>query len=144
MNLGALIKWWERGVFAALFMSIALLGIGRLEFASPRAEHERVECVTHDFFFWIILRILLLIRGGWSELRLVKLRPLAPLGAFFAIVTVSLLPDFHDAGDYRYFALGCAHAVMVFDIFAPPSPAEMAAAADGNPAGRAGHSGSAL
>ena len=45
----------------------------------------------------------------------------APLGAFFTVVTISLLPDFHNAGDYRYFALGCAHAVMVFDIFAPPS-----------------------
>ena len=120
MNLGALIKWWERGVFAALFVSIALLGVGRLEFASPKQSMSAWSVSRTTFSFWIILRILLLIQRGWSELSLANLRPLAPLGAFFAIVTVSLLPDFHNAGDYRYFALACAHTVMVFDIFSPP------------------------
>ena len=120
MNLGALIKWWEQGVFAALFVSIALLGVGRLEFASPKQSMSAWSVSRTTFSFWIILRILLLIQRGWSELSLANLRPLAPLGAFFAVVTVSLLPDFHNAGDYRYFALACAHTVMVFDIFSPP------------------------
>ena len=107
-------------MFAALFVSIALLGIGRLEFASPKQSMSAWSVSRTTFSFWIILRILLLIQRGWSELSLANLRPLAPLGAFFAIVTVSLLPDFHNAGDYRYFALACAHTVMVFDIFSPP------------------------
>ncbi|MGH7874981.1 MAG: O-antigen ligase family protein [Candidatus Binatia bacterium] len=121
MSLRIFIKWWELGVFAALLISIALLGIGRLEFASAKNSMSAWSVSRTTFSFWIILRILLLMQRGWSEVSLANLRPLAPLGAFFTVVTVSLLPDFHDAGDYRYFALACAHAVMVFDIFAPPS-----------------------
>jgi O-antigen ligase len=114
-----LIKWWERGVFAALFVSIALVGVGRVEFMSPKQSMSAWSVSRTTFAFWIILRILFLIQRGWFELSLANLRPLAPLGAFFTIVTVSLLPDFHNAGDYRYFALACAHTVMVFDIFSP-------------------------
>jgi O-antigen ligase len=45
------------------------------------------------------------------------LKPLAPLGLFFLVVSLSLLPDFRQSGDYRYFFFGCAHAVMLFDVF---------------------------
>jgi hypothetical protein len=33
------------------------------------------------------------------------------------VVTVSLLPSFRQAGDYRYFLFGCLHYVMVLDLF---------------------------
>jgi len=41
--------------------------------------------------------------------------PFALLLFFFA-VAISLLPDFHQPGDFRYFFFGCAHAVMMMDL----------------------------
>jgi putative inorganic carbon (HCO3(-)) transporter len=32
-------------------------------------------------------------------------------------VAISLLPDFHAAGDFRYLFFGCVHALMVVDLF---------------------------
>jgi putative inorganic carbon (HCO3(-)) transporter len=40
-----------------------------------------------------------------------------PFIVFFGIVTLSSLPTFQLAGDYRYFFLGCMHYLMVLDLF---------------------------
>ncbi|MGE5218591.1 MAG: O-antigen ligase family protein [Chloroflexota bacterium] len=61
--------------------------------------------------------MLLLYQCGWRWRELKRFKSLAPLGLFFTVVTLSLLPDFYQAGDYRYFLFGCAHTVMVFDVF---------------------------
>ncbi|HVO93340.1 MAG TPA: O-antigen ligase family protein [Terriglobales bacterium] len=120
MYLHSLIKWWERGVFAALFLSIALLGVGRLEFGSPSQGMSAWSVSRTTFFFWLILQVLLWVQRGRFEPGFVHLRTLAQLYAFFAVVTLSLLPDFHAAGDYRYFTLACVHAVVVVDVFSEP------------------------
>jgi O-antigen ligase len=113
-----LIIWWERGLVAALCLSIALLGIGRVEFIVPGGGSISAWSVSRTtFFFWLLLKLLLLVRGGWAVTELSRLCSLAPLFLFFTLVTLSLLPDFHQAGDYRYFFFGCAHAVMLVDLF---------------------------
>ena len=69
------------------------------------------------FFFWCMLKLVLLLRGGWAATRLSELKSLAPLFLFFSAVTLSLLPDFRQSGDYRYFFFGCAHVLMLVDVF---------------------------
>lgn len=112
-----LLDWWQRGVVAALVLSIAFLGIGRLEFFSPSASVSAWSISRTTFFFWFIGEILRLCHGGWAELELKRLKTLTGLYGFFIVVTLSLLPNFHQAGDYRYLFFGCAHAVMMVDVF---------------------------
>jgi hypothetical protein len=108
--------WWERGLIGALGLSVALLGIGRVAF--PGGGSVSAWSVSRTtFFFWLILKLLLLIRFGWRRTGLSGLTTISPLFFFLIAVTVSLLPDFHQAGDYRYFFFGCAHAVMLVDLF---------------------------
>ncbi|HEY2922626.1 MAG TPA: O-antigen ligase family protein [Candidatus Binatia bacterium] len=107
--------WWERGLITALCLSVAMLGVGRMEFEGGRMSAWSISRTT--FFFWLALKLFLLVRGGWAATGLSTLRSLAPLLLFFTAVTLSLLPDFHQAGDYRYFFFGCAHAVMLVDLF---------------------------
>jgi O-antigen ligase len=111
------VTWWNRGLLAALCLSVAMLGIGRVEFGPEGGRMSAWSISRTTFFFWLILKLLLLVRGGWAATGLSTLRCLAPLLWFFAAVTLSLLPDFHQAGDYRYFFFGCAHAVMLLDVF---------------------------
>jgi O-antigen ligase len=111
------ILWWERGLVTALYLSIALLGVGRLESLQMRGSISAWSISRTTFFFWVFFKLLLFFRGGWTATGLPKLRSLTPLYGFFFVVTVSLLPDFHQAGDYRYFFFGCAHAVMLVDLF---------------------------
>ncbi len=70
-----------------------------------------------SFFFWLGFKVLRGVREGWTLGKGSALKPLAPLGVFFLAVTLSLLPDFRQSGDYRYFFFGCAHVVMVVDLF---------------------------
>jgi O-antigen ligase len=100
-----------------LALSIAFLGIGRIEFFTGGSVSAWSISRT-TFFFWLALKVLLLIRGGWTATGLSRLKTLTPLLFFFSAVTLSLLPTFRQAGDYRYFLFGCAHAVMVADLFA--------------------------
>ncbi len=116
-----LLEWGERYLTYALVLSIAFLGIGRLEFFGGGGSISAWSVSRTTFFFWLAFKALLWARGGWSATGLSRLRALSPLWVFFAVVTLSLLPDFHVAGDYRYFLFGCAHAVMVADLFASPS-----------------------
>lgn len=73
------------------------------------------------FFFWLLFKVAVLVRDGRSQAHFERLQPLAPLFWFFCAVTFSLLPDFRHAGDYRYFLFGCAHALMVADLFSSSS-----------------------
>jgi O-antigen ligase len=109
------VTWWGRGLIAALCVSVAMLGTGRMGFEGGGMSAWSVSRTT--FFFWLAVKLLLLVRGGWAATGLSTLRSLAPLLLFFTAVTLSLLPDFHQAGDYRYFFFGCAHAVMLVDVF---------------------------
>jgi O-antigen ligase len=111
------VTWWERGLIAAICLSVAMLGVGRVEFAPEGGSMSAWSVSRTTFFFWLALKLLLLVRGGWAATGLSTLHSGAPLLFFFTAVTLSLLPDFHQAGDYRYFFFGCAHAVMLVDVF---------------------------
>jgi len=112
-----LLDWWRRGLIAALSLSIVLLGVGRVEFVASGGSMSAWSVSRTTFFFWLLWKLLLLYHRGWAEFELNRLKLLAPLYLFFIAVTLSLLPDFHAAGDYRYFVFGCAHAVMLVDVF---------------------------
>ncbi|HEY7218875.1 MAG TPA: O-antigen ligase family protein [Candidatus Binatia bacterium] len=112
-----LLDWWERGIIIALFLSVALLGIGRLAFPVSGASVSAWSISRTTFFFWLILKLVNAARPGWTRPESRHWRSLVPLGAFFLAVTVSLLPEFRFRGDYRYFFFGCAHAVMLVDLF---------------------------
>src|SRR5262245_39923925 len=112
--------WWERGLVAALGLSIALLGIGRIDFLGERSGISAWSISRTTFFFWLIFKFLLFVRGGWAATRLSQVGLPPALFLFFSTVTFSLLPDFHQAGDYRYFFFGAMHALMISDLFADP------------------------
>ena len=111
------LEWWERSVIFALYLSITLLGVGRIEFPGGSVSMSAWSVSRTTFFFWLLLKAVMLVRGGWASTGLSDLKPLAPLFIFFSVVTFSLLPDFRQAGDYRYFLFGCGHAAMVADLF---------------------------
>lgn len=104
-------------MITALCLSVALLGIGRLEFFSAAGSISAWSISRTTFFFWLALKLVLMFRVGWDATGLSALRCLSPLFLFYAFVTLSLLPDFHQAGDYRYFFFGCVHAMMIVDLF---------------------------
>lgn len=111
------ISWWERVLVASLILSVALLGIGRLQLFPTSVRISAWSVSRTAFFFWVLLKLLLFARDGWAGTGLSKLRGLAPLFGLLLSATVSLLPDFSEAGDYRYFFFGCFHAVMLVDLF---------------------------
>lgn len=111
------ITWWERGLIAALYLSIALLGIGRLEFFLVGGSISAWSVSRTTFFFWLIWKVMIWLRFGNSQLGSYKLAIPIAVVIFFTFVTISLLPDFHNAGDYRYFFFGSMHYVMVMDLF---------------------------
>ena len=117
MIMEKFLLWWERGLISALGLSIALLGIGRLEFGRAGMSVSAWSVSRTTFFFWLILKLVQLARDGRTSARFSDLKPLAPLLVFFSVVTLSLLPDFRQPGDYRYFFFACAHALMLVDLF---------------------------
>jgi O-antigen ligase len=117
VNMVKFLSWWERGLIAALCLSIAMLGIGRIEFLSTDVSMSGWSVSRTTFFFWLAFKLVVVARGGWPRTGLSQWKPLMPLFWFFAAVTVSLLPDFRQAGDYRYFFFGCVHTVMLVDLF---------------------------
>lgn len=121
LSMQKFFDWWERGVFAALCLSIFLLGVGRIEMVLWDRNMSAWSVSRTTLGFWVILKILVLSRHGWPKTSQASLLPLVPLVSFFAVVTISLFPDFHSLGDYRYLAFAVAHAVMIIDIFACPS-----------------------
>jgi O-antigen ligase len=111
------LDWWRRVLIAAACLSIALIGIGRIEFFSTGVSMSAWSVSRTTFLFWLMLKLLVLIRSGWAHTGLSDLKSLAPLFLFFSAVTASLMPDFHQAGDYRYLFFACVHAVMLVDLF---------------------------
>ncbi len=104
-------------MIVALGVSVALIGVGRIEFASGGFSVSAWSVSRTAFFFWLGFKLFLLGRMGWTMGSGFDLKQLVPLGPFFLVVTLSLLPDFRQSGDYRYFFFGCAHAVMLVDVF---------------------------
>lgn len=115
--MAMVIHGWERCVLAGLYLSVALLGIGRVEIFSTGVSMSAWSVSRTTLFFWVVLKLVILVRSGWWASGLGQLGALKPLYLFFLVVTVSLLPDLRLAGDYRYFFFGCAHAVMMVDVF---------------------------
>ncbi len=112
-----LVDWWGKGVFLFLCFSILLLGVGRFELPFSGARFSAWSTSRTTFFFWLIWKILIWRRLGRQNLGLNKSSLPLPLLAFFTVVTVSLLPDFHGADDYRYFLFAVLHCVMILDLF---------------------------
>ena len=111
------ITWWERGLIAALYLSIAQRGIGRLEFFLAGGSISAWSVSRTMFFFWLIWKVMTWVRDGNPRAGFRGLAIPIPVLVFFTFVTLSLLPDFHNAGDYRYFFFGSMHYVMVMDLF---------------------------
>src|ERR1051325_8682013 len=111
----AIVEWWGQGVFFFLTASILLLGIGRFELPWVRTGFTAWSVSRTTFFFWLIRKITLWFRYGHGDVRWKQGWLLLPLLIFFGAVTFSLLPDFHEAADYRYFFFGLMHCLMVLD-----------------------------
>lgn len=105
--------WSERTIAIALAIAIALIGIGPMSLGAGPFSISAWSVARTTLFFWLGSKICLAISerrwpfepGGWARQ--------TPLLVFFLVSTVSLLPDFSAAGDYRYFAFACFHAVIV-------------------------------
>jgi len=110
--------WWERSLVGALLVSIVFLGIGRTTFFIPGASFSAWSISRTAFFFWLTWKIVLALRFGWRAAALSHASSLLPTLVFFAAATASLLPDFHQAADYRYLFFGVMHCVMIVDLFA--------------------------
>lgn len=113
----AVVHWWGKGVFVFLVASILLLGIGRFELPLIRTGLSAWSISRTTFFFWLIWKILVWLQSGRGDIGFKKGWFPLPLLVFFSAVTLSLLPDFHEAADYRYFFFAVMHCVMVIDIF---------------------------
>ena len=114
----AVADWWGKGVFFFLTFSIFLLGVGHLQFSRGGAGLSAWSISRTTFFFWLIWKLVVWFRYGREGLGLKRGWFPLPLLAFYAVVTISLLPDFHEAADYRYFFFAVMHCVMVMDVFA--------------------------
>jgi len=110
------IEWYGRAVFVFLLISVAWLGIGAVEISFSGVGVSAWSISRTTFFFWLILKLLIAIRTGQWRTNLFKSAIPFSLLLFFAVVAISLLPDFHQAGDFRYFALGCAHSLIIMDL----------------------------
>ncbi len=110
------IAWWGKGIFVSLCLTIVLLGTGPLDSSSPGLSVSAWSVSRTTFFIWLIWKLLIWVRHGSSQLGFRKLVIPIPLLLFFTLVTISLLPDYHQAGDYRYFFLGSMHYLMILDL----------------------------
>jgi len=111
-----LLYWWHLGLIGALSLSLALLGVGRLDFFASGVTISAWSVSRTTAFFWIILKVLIAVHERRLRLPIHHWAIFRPLSVFFLVVTVSLLPDFRAAGDYRYFVFACVHAVMLVDV----------------------------
>ena len=112
-----LIDHWGNYVFFFFCVSIVLLGIGHIELPFPGASFSAWSVSRTCFFFWLLWKVLIWIRDGYAHLKQATKPVPVSFPIFFAIVTVSLLPTFYQAGDYRYFFFGCMHFLVVLDLF---------------------------
>jgi O-antigen ligase len=112
-----LIEWYGTGLFLYLVTAIALLGTGRLELFSPKVSITAWSISRTTFFFWLVWKLLIVFRQRRWPIDWGKNQIPVALFLFFVLVAISLLPDFHAAGDFRYLFFGCAHALMIIDLF---------------------------
>jgi O-antigen ligase len=111
------IALYARALFLFLLSAIFFLGIGGLEFYSRSFAVSAWSISRTTFGFWILWKFAGVLRGDrWRADWMRDPIPFALL-IFFSAVALSLLPDFHGSGDFRYFLFGCGHAVMVMDLF---------------------------
>jgi len=112
------VDWWGKGVFVFLCTSILLLGVGRFALPLSGGRFSAWSVSRTTFFFWLIWKFLVWFQLGRQNPGLKKDSFPIALITFFAVVTASLLPDFHEADDYRYLFFAVMHCVMVLDLFA--------------------------
>ena len=108
--------WWRKGVFLFLWLSIFMLGVGRIELPFEGLSFSAWSISRTAFGFWLIGKLVTWIRHHGSLVDWTKKSPVA-MPIFLIIVTISLLPSFRNAGDYRYLVFGVLHYVMVLDVF---------------------------
>jgi len=115
-----IIAWWGKTVFVFLCVSIVLLGTGPLDLSSFGFSVSAWSVSRTTFFFWLLWKLGIAVRYGGSQVGFREPAiPIPPI-IFFTFVTLSLLPDFHQAADYRYFFLGAMHYLMIFDGCSEP------------------------
>ena len=111
------IAWWGKGIFVSLCVVHCPVGHWTVRLVFRPASVISAWSVSRTtFFIWLIWKLLIWLRYGSSQLGFRKLVIPIPLLLFFTFVTISLLPDFHQAGDYRYFFLGAMHYLMILDL----------------------------
>ena len=111
-----LIEWWRKGLFFFLCLSVLFLGIGGVELPVLDVGVSAWSISRTTFFFWLIWKFLIWNRYGRERLAVELKRIPVPAAVFFGCVTLSLLPTFHPAGDYRYFVFGFMHYLMVLEF----------------------------
>ncbi len=120
-SLDQAIALYGRVLFLFLISAVFFLGIGGVEVYTRSFAVSAWSISRTTFGFWLLWKLALVVRDGrWQADWIRQPIPWALL-IFFAAVTISLLPDFHASGDFRYFLFGCAHALMVMDLFASGS-----------------------
>lgn len=115
LDMNKVTLWWGRCVYVSLCISIVLLGIGGDNFLGVGVKAWTFSRTT--FFFWLVWKLQVWYVHGHERIELEVRSIPKPLILFFAIVTVSLLPDFRQARDYRDFFFACMHGLMVYDLF---------------------------
>jgi putative inorganic carbon (HCO3(-)) transporter len=111
-----LTDWWSKAVFLFLWLSIFMLGVGRIELPFPGLRFSAWSVSRTALIFWLIWKFTFWIRDRSSLMDWARKSP-GTVPIFLMMVTISLLPSFRNAGDYRYFVFGVLHYVMVFDVF---------------------------
>jgi O-antigen ligase len=113
-----LIARWGKVVYFFLGFSILLLGIGHFQLPFSGARFSAWSISRTTFFFWLIWKSLIWFRLGRQKLGLHDMFFPLPLLTFLVGITASLLPDFHEADDYRYLFFAVMHCLMILDLFA--------------------------
>jgi len=118
MTVNKFIARWGQCVYVGLCVSIVMLGVGRIESPWGRASVSAWSVSRTTFFIWLLWKVLIAVRD--RQLALASRRQSIPLSLllFFILVTLSLLPDFHGASDYRYFFFASMHFLMLMDLCA--------------------------
>ncbi len=112
-----LAAWWEQIVFFFGCIAIGFLGVGRVEISVLHLRLSSWSVSRTVFFFWLIWKLLLWIRYGWTALEWRRIALPRPLIFFFIFVTASLFPYFRQSGDYRYLFFAFFHYIVVADLF---------------------------
>ena len=107
---------WGKGVFLFLLLSIFMLGVGRIELPFPGLRFSAWSVSRTAFVFWLIWKASSWIRHRSSLMEWPRKSPIT-VPIFLILVTISLLPSFRNAGDYRYLVFGVLHYVMILDVF---------------------------